>query len=194
MAEERTPRNAEEQELIEIRNEFIEESLEGLGNAANDVVAFETSPENTSLVDRVFRTAHSIIHVLSQEMQRSILEIRKVTASTLLRRVPRIARDVAGSLGKEVSLQIEGETVLIDKSIAEALDAPLVHMVRNAVDHGVEPPSVRSSRGKAPSGRVRVSIAATSNDIVLTVEDDGQGIDHDKLLRRAVAQGLVAEG
>jgi two-component system chemotaxis sensor kinase CheA len=352
MAEQHTPRSAEEQELIEIRNEFIEESLEGLSNAANDVVAFESSPGNTGLVDRVFRTAHSIkgnaaffglltlknlahriedvlgamkrreipptrsvteaalagfdelssmlsrvrdggpeirdphsierlierleaalqtepasasgssgesapakeeatrsaaktmrvreesidgffryvgelvvveemygnvheqlvrgvdprlaatelrraieaFHVLSQEMQRSILEIRKVAASTLLRRVPRLARDVAGSLAKEISLQIEGEAVLIDKSIAEALEAPLVHMVRNAVDHGVETPSVRSSRGKPSAGRLRVCIAATSSDIVLTVEDDGQGIDHDKLLRKAVAQGLVAEG
>ena len=137
--------------------------------------------------------ANDSFHVLSRELQKSILDVRKVPIASLLRKAPRVARDVAAATGKEVTVILEGETLLIDKTIAENLDAPLVHMVRNAVDHGIQRPEQREAAGKPRQGNIHVIAAVDGENVTLTVKDDGQGLDYEKLQRKAESLGLVEE-
>lgn len=102
----------------------------------------------------------------------------------------RTARDVARERGRQVELTVAGEDVQLDRAVAEALRAPLVHLVRNAVDHGIEPPGERSARGKPPAGRITVSAVLRGGDVEVAVEDDGRGLDLEAIRARARAEGL----
>jgi two-component system chemotaxis sensor kinase CheA len=109
----------------------------------------------------------------------------------LFRRFPRVVRDVAKSCGKEVSLLVTGQDTDLDKSILDMLAEPLAHLVRNCVDHGIEPPTERINVGKPAQGTVKLNAYHQGNQIVLEVEDDGRGIDRAKLASRAVERGIV---
>ncbi len=129
---------------------------------------------------------------LSAELQKSILDIRQVPAGGLLRRVPRLARDVAASLGKEVEVELLGAELMMDKSIVEALDAPLTHMLRNALDHGFETPEERAAAGKSPAGQLRVAARQAGEAIEIVIADDGRGINTDALKKKAVEAGTLS--
>jgi len=124
-------------------------------------------------------------------LQRAVMKIRMVPVEQLFRRFPRLVRDVAEAGGKDVALAVEGQDTDLDKSILDALAEPLAHLVRNAVDHGIEKPETRIAAGKQPKGTVRLSARHQGNQIVITVGDDGRGIDQAKLLARAIEQGLI---
>ncbi len=127
---------------------------------------------------------------LSSRLSGAVLELRRTEARPLLQKVPRLCRDVAGRTGKSIETVVRGEDVRIDKSYLELLDAPLMHMVRNACDHGVEGREERLRLGKPETGRVEVSIVEMEESVVMRVEDDGRGLDLDGLRRKAVELGL----
>jgi two-component system chemotaxis sensor kinase CheA len=131
---------------------------------------------------------------LSDALQKSIMSIRLVAVGNILQRVPRLVRDVAASSGKEIEVQVVGEKIEVDKSLVDLLEAPLTHMVRNAADHGIEPPSERVARGKSKAGHIKVSVIEMPNSLSLVIEDDGAGLDLEKIQRKAVELGIVAEG
>ena len=127
---------------------------------------------------------------LSSRLSGAVLELRRMEARPLLQKVPRLCRDVGGKTGKNIEAVLRGEDVRIDKSYLELLDAPLMHMVRNACDHGVEGREERLRAGKPETGRIEVSIAEMEESVVLRVEDDGRGLDLDGLRRKAVELGM----
>lgn len=127
-------------------------------------------------------------------LQKSVMGIRKISVKPLFAKLPKIARDVANSKSKEIELTIKGDDLFVDKSLVEVLDAPLLHIVRNAVDHGVETPSDRVACGKPAVGQVLIELSETERNFILTIEDDGAGIRLDALNRKAVEQGLIQEG
>ncbi len=141
-----------------------------------------------------FRRANESFATLSNNLQNSIMSIRKVPLRVLLQKVPRLVRDVTTGNGKEIRVEVLGDDVEIDKSLLEVLDAPLTHMVRNAADHGIESPDEREAVGKERQGLVRVSAHESSTDIILTIEDDGKGIDRDALRVKAESLGMIAPG
>src|SRR5690625_3848165 len=106
-------------------------------------------------------------------------------------RFPRVVRDLARSLDKEVELQMQGEETDLDKNLVEALADPLIHLVRNAVDHGIEEPAERQMAGKPAAGRVLLSAAQEGGHILLTIADDARGVDPDVLRRKAVEKGMM---
>ncbi len=118
--------------------------------------------------------------------------LRSVPASELLQRAPRIARETAASIGKKAQVQTAGETIRMPRSIAGILETPLMHMVRNAVDHGLEAPELRRRTGKPEEGLIKVEVREEQGGFILTVADDGPGIDFKSLLTKAMARGLVA--
>jgi two-component system chemotaxis sensor kinase CheA len=122
----------------------------------------------------------------------TVMELRVVPIGTLFGRLPRVVRAAAAASGREVELALEGEEVAIDRSLVEMLADPLLHLVRNAVDHGVEPPAERERLGKPRRARLRVSAARHVGQVRLRVSDDGRGIDAERVLARAVERGLVA--
>ena len=128
---------------------------------------------------------------IMNDLQKAVMKIRMVPVEHLFRRFPRLVRDVAKSCGKEVTLVVTGEDTDLDKSILDMLAEPLAHLVRNCVDHGIEPPSERISAGKPAQGTVRLEAYHQGNQIVIEVTDDGRGIDRDKLLAKAVAREVI---
>lgn len=141
-----------------------------------------------------FRRANESFATLSNNLQNSIMSIRKVPLRVLLQKVPRLVRDVTAANGKDIRVEIMGDDVEIDKSLLEVLDAPLTHMARNAADHGIESPEDREAAGKDLQGTVRVSAQESSTDIILSITDDGKGIDRDALRVKAESLGMIAPG
>lgn len=128
---------------------------------------------------------------LSSFLSKGVMELRKTEARPLLQKAPRLARDVAERTGKRIEVRSAGEGIRIDKSYLELLDAPLMHMVRNACDHGIDSPDERTAAGKPPVGIVEVSIVEHDESLELRIADDGRGLDLDGLRRKAVELGLV---
>ncbi|MCA9665582.1 MAG: chemotaxis protein CheA [Myxococcales bacterium] len=142
-------------------------------------------------LQREFQWSMDAFETLSHSLQHSIMEVRKVSVRTLLSKSPRIIRDVARVAGKEVRVETSGDDLRIDKSLVELLEAPLVHLARNAADHGIESPGQREASGKPAAGMVALSICETSDSIVVEVRDDGAGIDCERVRAKAVARGIV---
>jgi len=126
------------------------------------------------------------------ELQHSVMQIRMVPVEQLFRRFPRLVRDIAKNCGRDVRLEIIGENTDLDKSILDALAEPLAHLVRNAVDHGIEPSQERVAAGKPSRGTVKLNAYHQGNQVVIEVSDDGRGIAREKLVRRAIEQGAIS--
>jgi two-component system, chemotaxis family, sensor kinase CheA len=125
------------------------------------------------------------------ELHKCVLKIRMVPVEQLFRRFPRVVRDVAKLCGKDVALEIAGEHTDLDKGILDAVAEPLTHLVRNAVDHGIEPADDRLAAGKPARGTISLNAYHQGTQVVLEVRDDGRGIDHDMVRQQAVRAGLV---
>jgi two-component system, chemotaxis family, sensor kinase CheA len=126
-----------------------------------------------------------------EELQRSVMKIRMIPVEQLFRRFPRLVRDIAKACDREVALNISGENTDLDKGILDALAEPLAHLVRNAVDHGIENPAERESSGKQRCGTVQLNAYHQGNQMVIEVSDDGRGIDRQKLVQRAIGRGAI---
>jgi two-component system chemotaxis sensor kinase CheA len=129
---------------------------------------------------------------LTREIQESVMAIRAQPVKPLFQRMSRIAREVAEATGKEVRLKTDGEATEVDKTVVERLAEPLTHMIRNAVDHGIESPETRLAAGKPAEGTVRLSAAHRSGRIVIEITDDGAGIDRPRVRASAIKKGLIS--
>ncbi len=125
------------------------------------------------------------------ELHRSVMKIRMVPVEQLFRRFPRLVRDVSKQRGKQATLVVTGERTELDKSILDSLAEPLSHLVRNAVDHGVESPEERVASGKPAEGTVRLHACHHGNQVIIEVEDDGRGINRQKVVQCAVERGII---
>ena len=128
---------------------------------------------------------------LTRELQESTMAIRAQPMKTVFSRVPRIVRELEGETGKRVRLEVDGEMTEVDKTVVERIGEPLTHLIRNAVDHGLEMPDVRVAAGKPAEGVVRLSAAHQSGRIVITVADDGQGINRARVKAKAIEKGII---
>ncbi|MFP4549179.1 MAG: chemotaxis protein CheW [Spirochaetales bacterium] len=138
-----------------------------------------------------FRSNAQNLGRITGELQEGVMRIRMVPISQIFSRFPRLVRDLNRSLGKDVELVIEGEDTELDKSVIEDLLDPLIHCVRNSLDHGIETPEERSGAGKASSGRLVLRAANEGNMIVIQVSDDGRGIDVEAVRQKAIDRGLI---
>ncbi len=125
------------------------------------------------------------------KLQRAVMKIRMVPVEQMFRRLPRVVRDTAKQTGREVNIVIEGENTDLDKSILDALAEPMMHLLRNAVDHGIEPPLERAAAGKSPEGTIRLNAYHQGNQVVLEISDDGNGINLTRVLEKAVSRGIL---
>lgn len=140
-----------------------------------------------------FKDINTSFNQLSDKLQKSLLAIRKVPARNLVQKIPRMVRDLANSLGKNVQVEVAGEGIQIDKSMIEALESPINHLVRNCVDHGIEIPQQRKKAGKKETGIVRIDITDRGEEIIIKIEDDGAGIDPEKIRKKAIRMGLITD-
>ncbi|HHV79619.1 MAG TPA: chemotaxis protein CheA [Firmicutes bacterium] len=126
-------------------------------------------------------------------LQDLAMRLRMMPIQSVFRRFPRMVRDVAAELGKKVRLEISGGDTELDRAVVGRMGEPLVHLLRNAVDHGIEPPAIRKELGKPEEGLVRLSARNEGGRVVVEVQDDGAGIDPQRLLEKAIAKGVVSE-
>jgi two-component system chemotaxis sensor kinase CheA len=138
--------------------------------------------------------ANQAVGGLIEEIRNSTLQLRMVPIGETFSRFRRVVRDTAAELGKDVSLELVGTDTELDKSVVERIADPLMHVVRNALDHGLETPEQRVAAGKAPQGRLTLAACHEAGHIVIRIDDDGRGIQRDKVLQRAWDRGLVERG
>ena len=177
------------------------ERLDALMNLAGELVIDSTKLVQNSNRLRDLHEGEEIaqsiretsLHVqkITDELQDRIMRARMFPVSSVFRRFPRMVRDLAQKAGKKIEFVIEGEETELDRSVIEEIGDPLIHLLRNAVDHGIEPPEQRVADGKTEVGLVQLTACHRENRIILTVEDDGKGIDPNQLKRAAVERGLL---
>lgn len=144
-------------------------------------------------LSREIKTQYSVINRIAEEMQDAMMQVRLLPVSFIFQRFPRLVRDIAHKLGKEVELVMQGESTEADKNIIEALGEPLIHILRNSLDHGLELPEEREAAGKPRSGKLEISAQPFSDRVLITIRDDGRGIDAEAIRRKAYEKGLIDE-
>jgi two-component system chemotaxis sensor kinase CheA len=142
-------------------------------------------------LSREIKAQHGIINRIAEEMQDAIMQVRMMPVSTVFQRFPRLVRDLSRKLGKEVDLVLEGVETEADKNIVEALADPLVHIVRNSLDHGIELPAVRRAAGKDATGKLVIRASQDSGRVLIDISDDGKGIDPEIVKRKAFDKGII---
>jgi two-component system chemotaxis sensor kinase CheA len=145
----------------------------------------------SNVADEMLSKALANLDLVTADLQTSVIKTRMQPIKKVFGRFPRVVRDLARSLDKEVVLQLIGEETDLDKNLVEALADPLVHLVRNAVDHGIEQPDLRATKGKPREGIIVLAAEQAGGHILLTISDDGYGIDPQLLRRKAVEKGLM---
>src|SRR4029079_16172646 len=128
---------------------------------------------------------------VSQQLQETVMDVRMLPIRHVFERFPRLVRDLARETGKEIELILGSESTRIDKAIIDEIGEPLVHLVRNSVDHGIEPPAERVANGKTPTGTILLSATQESNHVLITIMDDGAGIDAGTVRSKAIERGLI---
>ncbi len=136
-------------------------------------------------------TAEEEIARIAGALQRSVAQVRLVSLEAVLRRLPRLARDAASSTGKAVRFTLDGEATQVDKQIADQIFEPLLHLLRNAVDHGIESTEDRRAKGKSTEGHIQLSVRQQSDSIAFTLIDDGRGIDPAGIRAAAIDRGFI---
>jgi two-component system chemotaxis sensor kinase CheA len=142
---------------------------------------------------REIKSQYAVINRIAEEMQDAIMQVRMMPMSFVFQRFPRLVRDISRKLGKEVELVLEGEDTEADKNIVEALADPLIHIVRNSLDHGLEMPEARRAAGKPAAGRLLIRATQESDRAVIEISDDGKGIDPAVIKKKAHEKGIIDE-
>ncbi|MFT3711558.1 MAG: chemotaxis protein CheA [Archangium sp.] len=182
----------EPQRTVRVKTELLDEFLDlagelllataGVREAGRALHEDARGPLNSS-VDR--------LHGLVRGLHDKVMEARMTPISVITDRLPRAARDIARRRGREIELIVAGSDVQLDRSIVDELNDPVLHLLRNAIDHGVEPPEERRMRGKPARGTVKVSVRRVSDRVLVEVEDDGRGMDVERLKAVAIERGLI---
>jgi two-component system chemotaxis sensor kinase CheA len=133
------------------------------------------------------------INFVTSELQMQVLKMRMIPVEKVFKKFPRIVRNLSRDLGKDVNLEIVGEETELDRSVVDEIGDPLIHLIRNALDHGLETPDERIASEKNRTGTVVLSATHEGNQIIISIKDDGRGIDTDKLSRKSLEKGLVTE-
>lgn len=130
---------------------------------------------------------------LTWDLRDSVLKVRMVPVDTVFSRFPRLVRDLSKELGKDIELSIQGGETELDRTVIDEIGDPLVHIIRNAVDHGIESPEERAKAGKPAQGKIELNAYQEGNNVVITIKDDGHGFDIEKVKEKAIKQGLATK-
>ena len=204
--EEPPPRSTKKQEKKQLEKKSSEtiridvERVENLMNLVGEIVldrnrilrvTADVDREcRSEAVEKLIEAVTSLDRTVS-DLQVAVMKLRMQPIRKIFSKFPRVVRDLARKLGKKVQLIIEGEDTELDRSILDKLEDPLIHLVRNAVDHGIEPPEERVKEGKPETGTIRLFAFHEGDHIVVGIEDDGRGIDPEKVKKKALEKGLI---
>ncbi len=175
--------------------ERVDRLINAVGELIINQAMIEQSVTDLSLPAETEIITHTEDYrLLARDLQEAVMAIRAQPVKPLFQRMSRIVREAAEATGKPARLVTSGESTEVDKTVVERLADPLTHMIRNAVDHGLENSAARALTGKDPEGTIRLSAAHRSGSVIITISDDGGGLDRDRVLAKAISRGLVAEG
>ena len=169
-------------ELVLERNRMIQLNQDLQGGSSDHVLFGEEFGKLTKRMNFV-----------TSELQMQVLKMRMIPVEKVFKKFPRIVRSLARDLGKEVDLQIFGEETELDRSVVDEIGDPLIHLIRNAMDHGLETPDERVAAGKQRTGNLVLSAVHEGNSIIISIKDDGRGIDTERVGRKAIEKGLISE-
>ena len=169
---------------VDIRKSILKE----YGTLSNIFDEYESEAKNIS---GKFRSYTQNLGTIAGDLQEGVMKIRMVPINQIFSRFPRVVRDLQRDLNKKIDLVIEGEDTELDKSVVEDLLDPIMHCIRNSVDHGIEAPETRTAAGKPETGTILLKASNEGNQIVIEIKDDGAGIDVEKVRKKAVDRGLI---
>ena len=149
--------------------------------ARNQIMQFSTSQEDAAFLGTVQR-----LNLLTTELQANVMKTRMQPIGNIWNKFPRVVRDLAVACGKQARIELEGQETELDKTIIEAIRDPLTHLLRNAVDHGMEPPDERLTRGKPAEGRLLLHAFHEGGKVIIEIADDGKGIDPQRVREKAI--------
>lgn len=177
------------------------QKLDNLMNLVGELVIDRTRLDRLAGIFRSRYGSDELVDVLAEisnhlgqltnDLQEQIMKARMLPVAQVFNRFPRMVRDLAHKLGKEINFIVEGKDTELDRNVIEVISDPLIHLLRNAVDHGIEPPEERIRAGKPPAGTILLKAFHQENHIVILVKDDGRGMDVEKIRAKAVERGLV---
>jgi two-component system chemotaxis sensor kinase CheA len=169
--------------------------LDQLMNLVGELIIAETmvtrSPDVQGVGFTGFQKSSLHLRRVTRALQDVAMSLRMVPIGATFRKMMRLVRDVSARLDKKVALHIEGEDTEVDKTVAEQISDPLVHLLRNALDHGIEMPDARAASGKPPEATLRLTAAHRAGEVWITVEDDGRGLNRERILAKGIERGLV---
>ncbi|MEV0897306.1 chemotaxis protein CheA [Actinoplanes sp. NPDC049802] len=185
--------------VLKVDQEKVDRLMELVGelNVAKNGLTFLADAAEEEFGSRVLsrriKDQYAGMHRIAEELQSAVMDVRMLPLSVAFGRFPRLVRDLSRRLGKTIELVTEGEDTMADKDVIEALGDPLVHLVRNSLDHGIEPSAERLAAGKPPTARLTLAAVADGDAVIVEVSDDGRGVDPDRVKRKAYEKGLISE-
>ncbi|WP_045747937.1 chemotaxis protein CheA [Actinoplanes rectilineatus] len=185
--------------VLKVDQEKVDRLMELVGelNVAKNGLTFLADAAEEEFGSRVLsrriKDQYSGMHRIAEELQAAVMDVRMLPLSVAFNRFPRLVRDLSRRLGKTIELVTEGEDTMADKDVIEALGDPLVHLVRNSLDHGIETPDQRLAAGKPGSAKLTLAAVADGDAVIVEVSDDGCGIDPERVKRKAYEKGLISE-
>lgn len=182
---------AAQQSIISVSVAKLDKLMDLVGEMVISESMVIQNPDLKGLELVNFQKAARQLHKITSEMQDTVMSIRMVPLSATFLKMHRIVRDMCKKLGKEVQLKIAGEETEVDKNVIEHISDPLMHLVRNALDHGIESPEDRVAKGKSETGTIILEAKNAGSDVLVIVKDDGKGLDKDKILKKAKKNGLL---
>lgn len=184
--------NAKSDESVRVPAERLDELMDRVGELV--IAQSRLSQIAAASLNLDLRAVSEDIERLSNELRDTMMVLRMVPVGAMFGRFRRLVHDLSRETGKTIELATEGEATEVDKTVVERLADPLVHLVRNAVDHGLETPEQRTAAGKSEVGHVRLSARQAGGEVIISISDDGRGIDQARVRAKAESQGLIAPG
>ena len=197
--QEKQPKPAEEDATIRVETKRLDSVMNLVGELVlgrNRLIKIGTQLEQQHESDpqvRVLSETLAQLNLVTTDLQLAVMKTRMLPIKKVFAKLPRMVRDLSQKLNKQVHLEMRGEETELDKSVADEIGDPLVHLVRNAIDHGIETPAERQAKGKAGEGQLTIAASQEGNSIVIRINDDGRGIQVEKVKEKALAKGLISE-
>ncbi len=188
---------AAERKVLKVSQEKIDRMMDLVGEM---VVAKNSLPYLAQRAEsqygqrelaREIKAQYAVINRIAEDMQDAVMQVRMLPVGTVFQRFGRLVRDISKKLGKEVNLVLEGEDTEADKNVIEPLADPLIHILRNSLDHGIETPEVRRAAGKPAAGTIRIKARQESDRVLIEISDDGAGINAHRVRQKAIERGLI---
>lgn len=197
--QEKQPKPVEEDATIRVETKRLDSVMNLVGELVlgrNRLIKIGTQLEQNHEADpqvRVLSETLAQLNLVTTDLQLAVMKTRMLPIKKVFAKLPRMVRDLSQKLNKQVHLEMRGEETELDKSVADEIGDPLVHLVRNAIDHGIETPAERQAKGKQAGGQLTIAASQEGNSIVIRINDDGRGIQVEKIKAKALAKGLISE-